>query len=74
MNTMNKPTSIGICEHNNKTIVYTMLHQIQYPNIFVFGSWGAKGFTAAQSNNEAKEPCLKFKVNGRKFKICTYIL
>lgn len=68
MNTMNKPTSIGICDSKNMTIVHTILQQIKYPNFFVFGSWGAKGFTAAQSNNEAKEPCLKFKVNGRKFK------
>lgn len=68
METMNKPTSIGICDSRNTSIVHTILQQIQYPNRVVFFSWGAKGFTAAQGNNDAKEPCLRFKVKGMKFK------
>lgn len=68
MNTQNKPTSVGICNSQNMHIVHTMLQQIQYPNKVVFFSWGAKGFTAAQSNDENKQPCLMFKVRGMKFK------
>lgn len=68
MNTQNKPTSIGICNSQNMDIVRTILEQIKFPNRTIFWSWGAKGFTAAQSNDENKQPCLMFKVNGRKFK------
>lgn len=68
MEKQNKPTSVGICESKNTQIVHTIFQQIKYPNMFVFGSWGAKGFTMAQSNDEFKEPCLMFKVNGMKFK------
>ena len=68
MEKQNKPTSVGICDSKNTRIVHTIFEQIKYPNKFVFGSWGAKGFTMAQSNDERKEPCLMFKVNGRKFK------
>ena len=68
MNTMNKPTSIGICESKNLVYVNTILQQIQYPNRVIFYTWGAKEFTAAQSNDENKQPCLRFKVNGMKFK------
>ena len=68
MNAINKPTSVGFCNSQNMNIVHTILQQIKFPNISVFFSWGAKGFTAAQSNDDAKEPCLIFKVNGMKFK------
>lgn len=68
MEKQNKPTSVGICDSKNTRIVHTIFEQIKYPNMFVFGSWGAKGFTMAQSNDEFKEPCLMFKVNGMKFK------
>lgn len=68
MNTLNKPTSIGIPYDSNMGIIQTILQQIKYPNRIVYLTWGAKGFTAAQSNDESKEPCLRFKVNGRKFK------
>lgn len=68
MEKQNKPTSVGICDSKNTRIVHTIFEQIKYPNKIVFGSWGAKGFTMAQSNDEFKEPCLMFKVNGMKFK------
>ena len=63
-----RPTSVGICESKNTQIVHTILQQIQYPNRVVFFTWGATKFTAAQSNDDRKEPCLMFKVNGMKFK------
>ena len=68
METQNRPTSVGICESRNLVYVNTMLQQIQYPNKVIFFTWGAKGFTAAQSNDEHKQPCLMFKVKGMKFK------
>lgn len=68
MERQHKPTSVGICEKKNTQIVYTIFEQIKYPNKVIFGSWGAKGFTMAQSLDEYKEPCLLFKVNGMKFK------
>ena len=67
-NTMNKPTSVGIIDGRNTRIPHIILQQIQYPNRIIFGSWGAKNFTMGQSNDEHKEPCLMFKVNGMKFK------
>ena len=63
-----KKTSVGLCDSKNLVIVNTILQQIQYPNRVVFFTWGAKGFTAGQSNDDRKEPCLMFKVNGMKFK------
>lgn len=63
-----KMTSVGAIDKNNVSIVQTILQQIKYPHIVVFFTWGAKGFTACQSNDENKQPCLRFKVNGMKFK------
>lgn len=67
-NTMNKPTSVGIIDSRNTHIPHTILKQIQYPNRIIFFTWGAKNFTMGQSNDEHKQPCLMFKVNGMKFK------
>ena len=68
MDKQNKPTSVGIISSKNTHIPHTILQQIQYPNKVIFFSWGAKGFTMGQSNDEFKEPCLMFKVKGMKFK------
>ena len=58
-----KMTSVGAIDKNNMPIVQTILQQIKYPHIVVFFTWGAKGFTACQSIDENKQPCLRFKVN-----------
>lgn len=68
MKKQDKPTSVGIIESRNTHIPHTIFQQIKYPNLVIFFTWGAKGFTMGQSNDERKEPCLMFKVNGRKFK------
>lgn len=66
-----QPTAIKPIKDENKGIVYTMLEQIKHPNLNIYFSWGAKGFTMAES--EDGEPCLIFKVNGRKFKGYVFI-
>lgn len=68
METQTTPTKVTRCSDENMSIVQTMLKQIQFPNRIVFFTWGANGFTASQSDTDAHEPCLMFKVNGRKFK------
>jgi hypothetical protein len=68
MTTQTQPTPITACSISNMDYVRTMLAQIKYPNITIFFTWGGEKFTAAQSNDEKKEPCLRFKVNGMKFK------
>lgn len=68
MEKQNKPTSVGIIKSANTGIVRTIFEQIKYPNTIVFWTWGATKFTMAESNDDRHEPCLMFKVNGRKFK------
>lgn len=65
---METPTNVTRIKKENEEIVKTMLQQIQYPNRIIFFTWGATKFTMAESDNESHEPCLMFKVNGRKFK------
>ena len=65
---METPTNVTRIKKENEGIVKTMLQQIQYPNRIIFFTWGATKFTMAESDNESHEPCLMFKVNGRKFK------
>lgn len=65
---METPTKVTRIKKENEEIVKTMLQQIQYPNRIIFFTWGATKFTMAESDNESHEPCLMFKVNGRKFK------
>lgn len=65
---MERPTNVTRIKKENEGIVKTILQQIQYPNRIIFFTWGATKFTMAESDNESHEPCLMFKVNGRKFK------
>lgn len=65
---METPTKVTRIKKENEEIVKTMLQQIQYPNRIIFFTWGATKFIMAESDNESHEPCLMFKVNGRKFK------
>ena len=69
MTAQTRPTPITTyCSASNVDYVKTMLSQIKYPNIVVFFTWGGTNFTAVQSNDDKTEPCLRFKVNGMKFK------
>lgn len=52
----------------------TMHKQMQYPNKMIFFSWGAHNFQLAQTKEEYPKPCLRFKVNGMKFKGYVHIL
>ena len=69
---MEKPTELTApkatdCE-NFKYYANTIMKQIKYPNIWVFGSWGAHNFVWGASKDKENNPALSFKVNGRKFK------
>lgn len=55
-----------------KAICQEIRKQIKYPNIWVYGSWGAHNFTYGVGVNGY--PILRFKVNGRKFKGYVHIL
>lgn len=47
-------------------IVKCILDQIKHPSLNVFFSWGAHNFVYGESEN--RNPVLRFKVNGMKFK------
>lgn len=55
-----------------KTITSTIMTQIKYPSIHVYYSWGAHGFVYAVTENG--NPCLRFKVNGMKFKGYVHVI
>lgn len=51
-----------------RNLAQTIMEQIKFPNIWVYGSWGAHNFIVGASDNGKNEPVLMFKVNGMKFK------
>lgn len=55
-----------------KNITTTILKQLKYPNINVYYSWGSHAFCYAVTSDG--KPCLRFKVNGNKFKGYVHII
>ena len=51
----------------NEYYVTTMLQQIQYPNLYVFWSWGGHNFAKAETIEKYPKPTLIFQVSGMKF-------